>query len=377
MTRLRPTPDWNNTLWSGLSSERFMDWGWQVQNRVVDFEGLSKAIETSEQERQGLSDTKKLFRFAVCPYYLLLADPKDPSCPIRRQIIPSSKESQLHPEDRADPLGEESLEIVPNLVHRYPDRVLLLATDRCPVYCRFCTRRRIVGRIERQATRSILSEALDYIKSTPAIREVLISGGDALMNGDNQLSYLMKEIRAAPHVDIIRIATRMPVTCPMRVTKDLAKILGRYGPTYVMTHFNHPQECTELAAQAVDTLLREGVQVLNQSVLLRGINDSASTIEELNRLLVYMRVVPYYLHQCDLAEGIHHFRTPLQTGLDIIDSLRGRVSGLTVPRLCIDVPGGLGKVTVQPDWIVERRAKETLFRTYDGRIGVYPEPDQS
>lgn len=375
MSRLYPNPDLQYTdLWAKIKPESFRDWGWQVQNRIIEPHQLSQVLKLSDSELQGLVDTKNLFRFAVCPYYLLLADPNDPDCPIRKQIVPNSQETIINLDDRADPLGEESLEVVPNLIHRYPDRVLLLATDRCPVYCRFCTRRRIVGRTERQATRNLLSEAFDYIRQTPAIKEVLISGGDALMNGDKQLDYIMREVRKASHVDIIRIATRMPVTCPMRITPQLAEVLGRYGPTYVMTHFNHPKECTEMAAEAINHLLKAGVQVLNQSVLLRGINDNVETIEELNRCLVYMRAVPYYLHQCDLSEGISHFRTPLKTGLDIIDHMRGRVSGLAIPRLCVDVPGGLGKVTVQPDWIVSQKGNVTRFRTYDGRIGEYPDP---
>ena len=231
-----------------------------------------------------------------------------------------------------------------------------------------------MGRVERQAPRALLAEAFEYIRSRSEIREVIVSGGDALMLADRQLDHILGEIRKSPHVDIIRIATRMPVTCPMRISTELAETLARHGPVFVMTHFNHPRECTPTAARAVDTLVRAGLPVWNQSVLLRGVNDNLSTIEELNRLLVWMKVTPYYLHQCDLAEGIEHFRTPLATGVEIIDGLRGRVSGLMVPKLCVDVPGGLGKVTLQPDWVVKQQGRQTWFRTYGGQVGEYLDP---
>ena len=374
MQRLYPDPDVSTGYWSDVEPRTFSDWTWQLKNRVSDPEILRAVIDLTEPEAEGLARTRGVFRFAASPYYALLADPRNPDCPVRRQMVPRPEEATIHAGQRADPLGEEEREVVPNLIHRYPDRVLLLATDRCPVYCRFCTRRRIVGRIERQATRALLREAFEYIHATPGVREVIVSGGDALMLADRQLDYVLESIRSAPHVDIIRIATRMPVTCPMRVTPALAEIFARHGPTYVMTHFNHPRECTPSASRAIDTLIRAGVPVWNQSVLLKGINDSVDTIAELNRLLVWMKAVPYYLHQCDLAEGIEHFRTPLATGIDIIDGLRGHVSGLMVPKFAVDVPGGLGKVTVQPEWIVRRQGAQTIFRTYSGKLGEYVDP---
>ncbi|MBX2812976.1 MAG: KamA family radical SAM protein [Myxococcales bacterium] len=372
MNRFYSNPELSNTPWAHVAPELWVDWGWQIKNRITDISALAQTFELTKDESDGLEKTKNLFRFSVCPYYALLADKRDTNCPIRKQIIPSTQETILGEQDQSDPLGEEMLEVAPNLIHRYPDRVLLLATDRCPVYCRFCTRRRIVGRLEQQATRSLLQQALDYIKRTKEIREVLISGGDALMNGDQQLKYLMQEIRSAAHIDVIRVATRMPATCPMRITPALVEILRDYGPTYIMTHFNHEKECTEAAARSIKLLLDAGIQVMNQSVLLQGINDSVEAIENLNRKLVFMRAIPYYLHQCDLAEGISHFRTPLQTGIDIIDGLRGRVSGLMIPKLCVDVPGGLGKVTVQPDWMTERSNGIAKFRTFRGS-GQYPD----
>jgi len=362
--------------WHEIDLQDYLSWGWQVKNRVSGAAELEEVFDLTDEERQGLSQTQGVFRFGVTPYYASLADFSNPDCPIRRQIVPRPAEATVQIGERADPLGEEPREVVPNLVHRYPDRVLLLATDRCPVYCRFCTRRRIVGRVERQSTRAQLAEAFEYIQAHPQIREVIVSGGDALMLGNNQLRYVLSQIRSIPHVDIIRIATRMPVTCPMRITDTLAEILAAYGPVYVMTHFNHPAEHTSVAAQACARLVDAGVVVYNQSVLLRGINDDVEIIRELNRRLVRSRVTPYYLHQCDLAEGIEHFRTPLSTGLGIIDGLRGHSSGLMVPQLCVDVPGGLGKVTLVPEWVVSQKGRSTTFRTYTGETAEYLDPSE-
>jgi len=360
--------------WRDVEAERWNDWGWQFRNRIHDADGAMAAFDLTEEERLALAETQPRFRFGVTPYYAALAHPADPDCPIRKQILPRREESWVRLGARRDPLGEEEREVVPNLVHRYPDRVLLLATDRCPVYCRFCTRRRIVGRTERQASRRLLEEAFAYVEAHPEVREVIVSGGDALMLSDRQLDHVFGRLRAITHVDIIRLATRMPVTCPMRITPRLIDSLRPHGPVYVMTHFNHPLECTEAAEAAIARMVDAGLVVYNQSVLLAGVNDEAETIRALNRRLVRMRVTPYYLHQCDLAEGIEHFRTPLKTGLEIIDALRGHSSGLMVPQLCVDAPGGLGKVTLVPDWIVERSPSRVVLRTYTGEEAVYVEP---
>jgi len=360
--------------WSTISPEEFDDWGWQIRHRITRFEELRQIYSMKASDRPAFEAAGRLFRFAVTPYYALLGDPEDENCPIRRQITPTASETEISIGERADPLGEVELEAAPNLIHRYSDRALLLVTDRCPIYCRFCTRRCIVGRTERQSTRALLSEAFEYIRQTPSISEVILSGGDALMLGDNQLDYILKTLREIEHVDIIRLATRMPVTCPMRVTQTLTQVLSKYPPVYVMTHFNHVKECTQSAAKACARLVDAGVMVYNQSVLLRGINDSVQAIRELNRQLICMRVTPYYLHQCDMSEGIEHFRTPLQVGIGIIDGLRGHVSGLAVPQLCVDVPGGLGKVTVQPSWIVNREESRIRFKTYTGETAEYFDP---
>ena len=373
---LSPDPNRSRGPWAHVSDATFADWGWQLRNRVENLEDLRAVLSLSPPEVEGFEQARRSFRFGLSPYYVLLAHPRDPKCPMRRQMVPSIEETAIRSGELADPLGEESLEVVPNLIHRYPDRVLLLATDRCPVYCRFCTRRRIVGRLERQAPRALLEEAFAYIAKNSAIREVIISGGDALMLSDSHLDHVLGRLRAISHLDIIRVASRMPVTCPMRVTPRLAQVFAQHAPVYLMTHFNHPHECTPWAARAVAMFVERGVPVWNQSVLLRGVNDDVATMKSLNRMLVWMRVVPYYMHQCDMAEGIEHFRTPMQTGIDIIEGLRGHVSGLLVPKFCVDVPGGLGKVTVQPDWVVERAGRRTLLRTHQGRVGEYLDPRQ-
>lgn len=369
-----PSPSRQDSPWDDVDDQTFGRWSWQLKNRIDDLASLSAVLSLSAAEREGFGRTSRLFRFGVTPYYALLADRTDEGCPIRRQIVPRPEEASYLPGELADPLGEEPREVVPNLVHRYPDRALLLATDRCPVYCRFCTRRRIVGRTERQVTRRLLADAFAYIKSHDSIREVIVSGGDALMLADAQIDFILGEIRRAPHVDIVRIATRMPVTCPMRITPALAGILARHQPVYVMTHFNHPRECTVAAERACAALVDAGLPVYNQSVLLKGVNDDVEIVRDLNRRLVFMRVTPYYLHQCDMAEGIEHFRTPLASGVSIIEGLRGHVSGLMVPQLCVDVPGGHGKVTVVPDWIVRREGRSTTFRTYTGATAEYLDP---
>lgn len=364
----------SNSPWHLVPAAQWNDWGWQFRNRLDSRDKAATWFSLCESEASALDSTRRKFRFGVTPYYALLADPLAPDCPMRRQMLPRPEENLVSPGERRDPLGEEPREVVPNLVHRYPDRVLLLVTDRCPVYCRFCTRRRVVGSQERQTPRRVLAEAMAYVRDRTEIKEVILSGGDALMLGDRALAHILRSIREIPHVDIIRIATRMPVTCPMRVTPRLVESLRPYGPIYVMTHFNHPRECTPEAEEAAARLIEAGLVVYNQSVLLRGVNDDPQTLRDLNRALVRMRITPYYLHQCDVAEGIEHFRTPLSRGLQIIDALRGHNSGLMVPQLCVDVPGGLGKVTLTPEWVVDRGPTHTRFRTYTGEVADYPEP---
>lgn len=351
------------------------DWRWQLRHAVRDGQRLGRYVPLTDDERAGLDETAKLFRIGISPYYLSLIDPAHPLCPVRMQSIPVRAEARVRPGELADPLGEDPHRPVEAIVHKYPDRVLFLATDTCSVYCRHCTRRRITKGGEAELTKSQLDKGLDYVRAHPEIRDVLISGGDPLLLSDERLEQLLGPLRAIPHVEMIRIGTRMPVTLPMRVTEALARLLRRHAPLFVVTHFNHPKEITAEARRACELLVDHGVPVENQSVLMRRLNSDARIIKELNHACLKMRVRPYYLHQMDVAEGCEHLRTPLSAGLEILQQLRGWTTGLAVPHLAVDLPGGGGKVTLQPDYVVERRATETVFENYKGQRYAYPEPE--
>jgi len=334
-------------------------------------------VPLTDDERAGLDETAKLFRVGVSPYYLSLIDPAHPLCPVRMQAIPVKAEARVRPGELADPLGEDPHRPVEAIVHKYPDRVLFLATDTCSVYCRHCTRRRITKGGEAELTKTQLQLGLDYIRAHPEIRDVLISGGDPLLLSDERLEEILTPLRAIPHVEMIRIGTRMPVTLPMRVTESLAKLLRRHAPLFIVTHFNHPKEITPEARAACERLVDHGVPVENQAVLMRRLNSEARIIKELNHACLRMRVRPYYLHQMDVAEGCEHLRTPIARGLEIIEQLRGWTTGLAVPHLAVDLPGGGGKVTIQPEYLMERQATQTLFRNYRGQTYAYPEPEET
>ncbi|MFZ5446956.1 MAG: KamA family radical SAM protein [Myxococcota bacterium] len=351
------------------------DWRWQLRNAVRDGAGLAAKVPLTDDERAGLDETAKVFRVGVSPYYLTLIDPAHPMCPVRQQAIPVKAEARVRPGELADPLGEDPRRPVEAIVHKYPDRVLFLATDTCSVYCRHCTRRRITKGGEAELTKSQLQLGLDYIREHAEIRDVLISGGDPFLLSDERLEEILAPLRAIPHVEMIRIGTRMPVTLPMRVTESLAKLLRRHAPLFVVTHFNHPKEITPEARRACELLVDHGVPVENQAVLLRRVNSEARIIRELNHACLRMRVRPYYLHQMDVAEGCEHLRTPIARGLEIIEQLRGWTTGLAVPHLAVDLPGGGGKVTLQPEYVLERQPGQTIFRNYRGEQYAYPEPE--
>jgi lysine 2,3-aminomutase len=363
-------------LYPEATDEQWGDWRWQMRNAVRDPQRLAEAVPLTDDERKGLSTTAKIFRLGISPYYLSLIDPAHAFCPVRMQAIPSQAEATVSAGERADPLGEDPNRPVAAIVHKYPDRVLFLATDSCSVYCRHCTRRRITKGGEVELSRSALAAGLDYVRTHRGVRDVLISGGDPLLLSDERLMELLAPLRAIEHVEMIRIGTRMPVTLPMRITEALAKTLRRFAPLFVVTHFNHPREITPEARRACELLVDHGVPVENQTVLMRRLNSDARIIAELNQACLRMRVRPYYLHQMDVAEGCEHLRTPLAKGVEIIERLRGWTSGLAVPHLAVDLPGGGGKVTLQPEYVVERRANETLLRNYRGQPYVYPEPTE-
>jgi len=359
-------------IWRNVPSELWEDWKWQLKNRLVTTEQLSKVINISEKEKQEIDLCLQRFRMAVTPYYSMLVDPEDSNCPVKTQSIPSIEELNVRPDDLADPLGEELYSPVENIVHRYPDRVLFLLTHKCSMYCRHCTRRRVVGEEDFSVNEDNLEKAIAYIKSDSKIRDVLLSGGDPFIMSDNYLEHIIQRLREIPHVEIIRIGTRTPVVLPMRITDNLINMLKKYHPIWINTHFNHPKELTEEAIKACNKIVDAGIPLGNQSVLLKGVNDNVETLKELFLKLVKNRIRPYYLYQCDVAQGIGHFRTKVETGVEIIRNLRGYISGYAVPTFVIDAPKGGGKIPINPEYVVSMDNDKVVMRNYKGDIYFYP-----
>ncbi len=341
-------------LWEGVSAQDWSDWHWQQQNRVRSLDVLEQLLDLSDAERGAFVAAGVRFRVAVTPHYAALMDRRNPSCPIRRQAIPGPEELIEYPFELEDPLAEEAHMPVPGITHRYPDRVLFYVSHNCPVYCRHCTRKRKVADPTTAASKTQIEDGLDYIRSNTSIRDVIVSGGDPLTLSDERLDSLLGALRAIDHVEVIRLGTRNPVTLPQRITPDLAAILSKHRPVYVHTHFNHPQEVTTEAATALDLLLGAGCVLGNQMVLLKGVNDSIETVVALNRALLKAGCRPYYMLQCDMAQGITHFRTPLSKGIEILDHLRGRMGGMGIPDFVVDLPGGGGKIELVPDYEISR-----------------------
>jgi lysine 2,3-aminomutase len=358
----------------GVSEEEWRDWRWQQRAALASPADFDRLLRLTDEEREGFARTAGAFRVGATPYYASLADPDHPHCPVRRQIVPLPAEAVEERGDRRDPTGEEPHRPVRAVVRKYPDRALLLATDRCATYCRHCTRRRITGGHAGGLDREALAEAAAWLRGQPGIREVIVSGGDPLVLADERLEEILAAVRAAPQVRVLRLATRAPVTNPFRVTEGLARLLRRFAPLFVVTHFNHPKELTPEAREACERLVDHGVPVENQSVLLRRINSSARVLVDLNERLLAWRVRPYYLHQGDLAAGTGHLRTPLGTGVEILAAMRGRTSGLAIPHLAVDLPGGEGKVALAPDYVEGRDASGTWLRGPRGGRAWYPEP---
>lgn len=363
---------------SGFDQAQWKDWRWQAQHAVTDLEGLGRALRLTEAERLGAARAMAAgFPISVTPYYLDLCDPTDPDCPIRRQCIPRADEAIAIKGDLADPLGEEAHEVAPHLIQRYPDRVLLIATDRCGVYCRFCTRSRIVGDGGGARSMAALEPAFRWLSAHPEIHDVIISGGDPCMMSTERITRLLSRLREIEHVDYVRLATRAPVTLPQRITDELCHAIRRsHEVTWIMTHFNHPKELTSEAQEACGRLADAGLPVMNQSVLLRGINDDANTLERLFRGLVRMRVRPYYLLQMDPVRGTGHLRTPLRRGVELMQALQGRVSGIALPKFIVDTPGGLGKVPVGPNYVVSQENGVTVLQTFRGDLVEYYDPPE-
>ena len=358
-----------------VTDEQWNNWHWQVQNRIETLEQLKKYIKLTTEEENGVKESLKTLRMAITPYYLSLIDQSNPNCPVRKQAIPTHAETHHSAADLLDPLHEDGDSPAPGLTHRYPDRVLLLVTDMCSMYCRHCTRRRFAGQTDSSSSQDVISKAIDYIARTPQVRDVLLSGGDALMISDSRLESIISRLREIPHVEIIRIGTRTPVVCPQRITDDLVNMLKKYHPIWLNTHFNHPQEVTEESIAACERMANAGIPLGNQSVLLRGVNDCVPTMKKLVHQLVKMRVRPYYIYQCDLSMGLEHFRTPVSKGIEIIENLRGHTSGYAVPTFVVDAPGGGGKTPVMPNYVVSQGPHKVILRNFEGVITTYSEPD--
>lgn len=350
-------------------------WRAQVRSAITDLVGLSSAFRLTDAEREGARRALAGgFPLSITPYYAALADRDDPRCPIRRQCVPHADEAAVVPGDLRDPLGEEAHEVAPHLVQRYPDRALLLATDRCSVYCRFCTRSRIVGQGGGARSPVELAEAYTWLRAHAEVRDVIVSGGDPLLMSDGRVAEVIDTLATIDSVETVRVATRVPVTLPMRITDSLCRVLRRHPAVWVMTHFNHPKELSEVARAALSRLVDAGLPVMNQTVLLRGVNDDATTLENLFRGLVRTRVRPYYLLQADPVRGTSHLRTSIATALGIMEALQGRLTGIAVPKYVVDTPGGKGKVPLLPDWVVRREGGTTTLRTFRGELVDYVDP---
>jgi lysine 2,3-aminomutase len=361
-------------LFGDVPDQQWNDWKWQVRNRIETVEELKKYIPITKEEEEGIKQCLESLRMAVTPYYLSLIDINDLHDPIRKQAIPTAFELIKAEADLLDPLHEDGDSPVPGLTHRYPDRALLLVTDQCSMYCRHCTRRRFAGCHDSTLPMTQIDNAINYIANTPVIRDVLISGGDPLLMSDERLEYIIKKLREIPHVEIVRIGSRVPVVMPQRITEDLVNMLKKYHPVWVNTHFNHPNEITEDSKRACELLSNAGIPLGNQSVLLRGVNDCVHVMKKLVHELVKIRVRPYYIYQCDLSLGLSHFRTSVSKGIEIIEGLRGHTSGFCVPTFVVDAPGGGGKIPVMPNYVISQGHNKVILRNFEGVITTYDEP---
>ncbi|MEM8715624.1 MAG: lysine 2,3-aminomutase [Cyanobacteria bacterium P01_A01_bin.3] len=361
------------SIWSHVSLEDWGDWRWQLKHRLNTLDDLRQVIHLTPEEVQGLSAPDH-FRVDITPYYASLIDPDDPNCPIRRQVIPTGRELQAFDGMMEDSLSEDEHSPVPGLVHRYPDRVLMLLTTHCASYCRYCTRSRMVGDFSKTTQKPVLEQQLDYLRNTPQIRDVLLSGGDPLTLSPAVLEYTLSSLREIEHIEIVRIGSRAPVFMPQLVTDELCNMLKQYHPLWINIHVNHPKEITPELSLALSKLANAGIPLGNQSVLLAGINDTVEIQRELVHKLVRNRVRPYYLYQCDLVKGAGHFRTTVAKGLEIMEGLRGHTSGYAVPTYVIDAPGGGGKIPVSPQYLISQGSGRVVLRNYEGFISTYEEP---
>jgi len=350
------------------------DWCWQIRNRIKTLDVLKNIVNVTPEEEEGIKGCGDKLTMSIPPYFASLMDPEDPKCPIRLQCIPQKYEMDVTPEEMADPCAEDAHSPVHGLVHRYPDRVLFLVNEMCAMYCRYCTRSRMVGDGKRTLSTETYEKAFDYIRSNKKVRDVLISGGDPLTMSDKVLEYIIKSLKAIPHVEFVRIGTRIPVTLPQRVTFDLVNMLKKYSPIWMSIHFNHPKEITKRVKFACDLLADSGIPLGSQTVLLKGINDKPAVMKKLMHELLKVRVRPYYIYQCDPILGSKHFRTPVFVGINIMEKLRGHTTGYAVPTYVIDGPGGGGKIPINPNYIVAREENKIILRNFAGKHFVYHDP---
>jgi len=360
-------------LWKDVPLEQWETYHWQMANRIQTVEQLRQVIKLTTSEENAVTRKSGRFIMGIPPYWAALMDPEDPTCPIRRQAVPVEDEYRLSPNDMIDPLGEDSHMPVPGLVHRYPDRVLLLVVEVCAMYCRFCTRSRVVGTTAGYSRPANIDQAIDYIKAHRKIRDVLISGGDPLTLSDERLDDVLGKLKAIPHVEFVRIGTRNPVTLPYRVTESLCNVLKKHKPVWMSLHFNHPKEVTLPVRKVCGMLADSGVPLGSQTVLLKGLNDRPAIMKKLFHELLKIRVRPYYIYQCDPVKGTAHFRTTVSTGLNIIEKLRGHTTGYAVPTFVIDGPGGGGKIPLMPNYVVSVKDGVWTLRNFAGKLFTYKE----
>ena len=360
----------------GVSQEDWTNYRWQMKNRVKRLEDIESHLNLSADEREGILLTGTKLASAVTPHFFNLIEADNPDCPIRRQIIPQVGETLQDKTEMADPCGEDSHMPVPGLVHRYPDRVLLLVIDRCASYCRYCTRSRVVSGVGEQHLETKLEAAFEYLENSPQVRDVLLSGGDPLLLADNRLKRILTRLRSIKHIQFVRIGSRIPIFLPQRITPALCEILREFHPLFISVHTNHPRELTTEVRDALGRLADAGIPLGNQSVLLKGVNDSVDIQRALVHKLLLCRVRPYYLYQCDLIKGSAHLRTPIKKGLEIIEGLRGHTTGYAIPQFVIDAPGGGGKIPLNPNYVVNSDDRQTLLRNYEGKEFLYPEAQE-
>ncbi|MFC1490656.1 lysine 2,3-aminomutase [Candidatus Latescibacterota bacterium] len=363
---------------SDVSKSNWGDWKWQIKHRITTLNEVEKLLDLNltVEKKAEIEKTIGKFPLSITPYYLSLIDTDNfENDPVFLQSVPSIQELIISKEDMSDPLHEDKDSPVQGITHRYPDRVLFLVSNMCAMYCRHCTRKRKVGDIDNIPSREIIDAGLDYIRKTPVIRDVLLSGGDPFLLSDKYLDYILTELGKIEHIEVIRIGTRTPVVLPTRITDDLVTMLKKHQPLWINTHFNHPRELTTSARMALEKLANAGIPLGNQTVLLSGVNDCPKIMRSLVHKLVANRVRPYYLYQCDLSEGLSHFRTPVGKGIEIIESLIGHTSGFCVPTYVIDAPGGGGKIPVMPNYLISWSTNKVVLRNYEGVITTYKEPD--